>query len=247
MRKFMVAYGIWDKEDMMEHLLSGLKEHAPGDAVLEFYFDACSDRSVERFIEARDRIMEGRPVEMLQGADEIEELSIHNLFMHRLMESDCEALLILQDDMRLTRNVCADANAVMDALGDAVGYMGGRDGYEACYNDAVQSVWSESVLTEVRAQPGEWVIKPFLNIGPMVYPKAVVAKAGFHDTRYRYLWWYDDYCAKSLEAGFSNVLLGTGVEHRKFGKISSTCHYDDSRDSAHDRSLLTRNWSKYGW
>ncbi len=252
-RKFMIAYGVWNKVHMIRWFLEGVAKHASDVDVVAFFFDGCVDGSeVEFDAVAKELLPASIRLIKARSEHEVDELATHNALMRVLIDdTDCDAMLIFQDDMRLERAIHHDLDGLMERYGDKLGYVGGRDGFGPGLSNFLSSVWSESILAKRRLVPGEYIECRSLNIGPVAYTRNVIEQVGLNDDRFAYAWWYCDYCARCEEAGLTNILLGTGVTHKKWGPTPAggtwTKHYDSADDSAADQALLHKKWASIGW
>lgn len=251
MRKYMIGYGIWNKQDMVGWLLEGIGANAQEVAHVRFVFDSCVDDSERNFDGMHHQILlnptpgerENRTAHVTvtkeSSVDVIHEVGIHNALIRFFRdETDCDVLIVPQDDQRIVGPIILRVERLLNKCGGHVGLIGGRDGYLRGLGSMVGSEWSTSTLTE-RLRPGAWVERPYLNSGPLIYRRDVVAKVGNIDTAYEHWYAWDDYCVRCLQAGFTNMLLGTKVRHLRFGRTLTTTYYTDGsqqRDYARFKS-----------
>ena len=114
----------------------------------------------------------------------------------------------------------------------------------------ISSEWSESMISIRRLAPGEHVERPYVNPGPMIYTRKLIESIGYYNMDFRCWYWWNDYCHRSLMAGFVNVLLGTAIQHKKFGKVPAqpkgwTSFYSNGSQVA-DTKLIDGLWGRIG-
>ena len=251
MRRYMVGYGVWNKQDMIGWLIDGVAHHAPEAMHLRFVFDNCTDDSEKNFDLMHRQILYNptpglheMPTHTMCASKESSPALIHETGIHNALirffrdETDYDVLIILQDDQRLTGPIILRLERLLDKCGSGVGLVGGRDGYERGLGSMIGSEWSTSSLKR-RLRPGTWEARPYLNSGPLIYTRVVVTKVGGIDPAYEHWYAWDDYCARCIRAGLTSVLLGTSIRHLKFGRTPTTTYYDDGsvvRDLARFRS-----------
>ncbi|KKK96326.1 hypothetical protein LCGC14_2663900, partial [marine sediment metagenome] len=179
------------------------------------------------------------------------EIGCHFQLMRYFMDyTDCDVLVLPQDDHRFTGPILQHVDAALDAHGGRAGVLGGRDGYELGLQRMMSSEWSESVTAIRRLAPGEHVERPYVNPGPMIYTRELVDAIGYYNMDFRCFYWWNDYCHRSLAAGFVNVLLGTAIQHKKFGKVPEqpegwTSFYTNG-SQVEDAALIDRLWGQIG-
>ncbi len=248
--RYMIGYGVWNKRDMVEWLLSGVAEHAQAAADVVFLFDGCTDDSAKVFDDAAQDALAGRITKMVNKI-ETQEIGCHFQLMRYFIDfTDCDVLVLPQDDQRFVGPILSSVDAVIDRYGDRTGVIGGRDGYEPGLQNMISSEWSESVIAKRRLAPGEFVARPLVNPGPMIFSRKLISSIGFYNMDFRCWYWWNDYCHRASLAGFTNVVLGTEIEHKKFGKPPSpagnwTTYYDNS-SQIEDEALIDRLWGRIG-
>lgn len=249
MVRFVGAYPIWNKVDMIWWLLDGIRQHhKPEEAEWWFLFDDCRDGSREHFDAIAPVVLKGFTYEAWDSPHELREMGCHNAFLDRFSATTAEALVVFQDDQRIDGpGLFGDLDRLSDHYDGQLGYIGGRDGYDHGYANFISSPWVRSdFATDVspRVIVGEWAERISVNPGPLIYPRHVVERIGKLDSeRYKAWYWWDDYAARCREAGFQNFILGTAIEHRFFGRVPiTTIHTDKDGWSAMDREAFRQRW-----
>ena len=253
MRRYMIGYGVWNKQDMVGWLLEGIGYHAPETLEVRFIFDECGDASESNFDLMSSQILANIPqtkhvrVSKASSPTSLHETGVHNALMRHFMgETDCDVLIVPQDDQRICGPIILRLEGMLNHFGDRIGIVGGRDGYESGLSRIIGSEWSESTLQE-RLRPGVWAERSFLNSGPLVYVRAVVDKVGYIDPAYEHWYAWDDYCMRcKYEHGLANAVVGTEIRHLQFGRTLSTSYYSDG-SLAHDHELFQRKWGDKAW
>jgi hypothetical protein len=231
--KYIVAYSVWNKVDMLAWLLSGVVENFnPADTEVVFHFDACSDDSVAAF-EAVAGYWLTRPgfrykvIVTDPSGPQAREVGGHNKILRYAMEeTDAEFIIIAQDDQRFNKPIVDHLVRLSDTYGDTLGVITGRDGYEWGYAQLAGSFWSESAGLLTRLQHGDWLERSCLNTGPLVYTRNVVTKTGYQDEQFCAFYAWDDYALRAKKLGFVNGVLGMDITHAKFGRVTATWWYD---------------------
>jgi hypothetical protein len=226
--RFMVGYSVWEKQDMIGWLLEGIvKSFDPAKTDIVFHFDACADAS-----EANYDAMAGhylwrygkwlpQQTQKISSSVEVREVGGHNRLIQHFMNSNCDMLIVAQDDQRFLKDVCPHLEALHARYGDRLGIVGGRDAYYANYGGFVGSRWSESLVNE-RVDHGQFVERPYMNSGPVAYTRKVVESVGLLDEEFRAYYVWDDYGARAKANGFVNGVMGMDVIHAKFGRTKAT-------------------------
>jgi len=253
MRRYMVGYGIWNKQDMIGWLLEGVGTYTPEATHVRFVFDSCVDDSEKNFDMLSSQIIKNvaRTSHMVVSKEKLatvtHEYGLHNAILrHFMQETDCDVLIIPQDDQRICGPMILRMEGLLDSYRDRIGLIGGRDGYERGLVGIVGSMWSESTLT-ARLQPGIWREATFLNSGPLIYTRKVVEKVGYVDTKYEHWYGWDDYCMRCRHVyGLMNVVVGTEIRHLKFGKVPGTTYYTDG-SLARDYARFKSKWGALAW
>ena len=242
--RHMLGYTVWNKIDMLTWLLEGIVNNFdPAQTEIAFHFDACEDQSqvvfdslVPYWLHVRGK-WKLEHVHKIVSETEVRELGGHNKLLDAFLASNCDFLLVAQDDQHWNASPVEHLERLAGHYGERLGLIGGRDGYTAGYGSFTGSFWSESAVQR-RLQPGEWVELPYQNSGPNIYNRHLVEKVGKLDDQFvaHYVW--DDYGARALKEGFVNGILGMNVTHAKFGRVKAMSHHWLTTSGA-DRARLT--------
>lgn len=247
--KFVVAYTIWNKVDMLSWLLEGIiKNFSPTNTEVVFHFDGCTDGSdqvintlIPYWLERRGGFKLSQ-FHAIISPSEVREVGGHNECMRWFMaHQPADFLIVCQDDQQWQNSPCVFLEQLGTQYGDKLGLIGGRDAYRGGgYADFTGSMWSESAVQR-RVRHGEFVALPHMNSGPVVYNPRLIEKVGYLDEQFRAYYVWDDYGQRSINAGFVNGVMGMDVIHAKFGRVKATewCDY-----SGQDYALRQR---KHGW
>jgi len=230
---------------MIIPLMKAIEEHVPDDTLVEFMFDDPQDNSVDNFkAYAKKSRREWLSVVF---ADEVQEIYTHRYAMAHGAELGCRAVICYQDDMRLTGPIIEHVEAMLDHYGEGIGIAGGRDGYDGGYNQMVSAKWSESANITRRLENGEHAPARFLNPGPMIYPMSTYAKVGALPEGFKHFYVWDAYCGMCMDKSLQNVVIGTALEHKKFGKVLTSTFYAGNagaEDMAQLMVIAGAQWSK---
>jgi len=242
--KYLITFSIWNKEDMITTLMDAIEEHTPDDTLVHFMFDDPQDKSVDNF-KAHAKKSEREWAHTVFN-DEVQEIYTHRHAMTLGAELGCRAVICYQDDMRLTGPIIEHVEAMLDHYGDTIGIAGGRDGYDGGYHNMISSRWSESVNIVRWLTNGEHAPSRFLNPGPMIYPMSTYEKVGPLPKGFKHFYIWDAYCGMCLSKGLQNVVIGTSLEHKKFGKVLASTFYSGNagaEDMAQMLSIAGQQWS----
>ena len=222
--KYLIAVPVWNKEGMIEWMLRGLAENInPEEAEILFYFDACRDQSEENFKNLAPDILSEFKYSHFSGTSPQEERGCHYLLIDRFMKTDCDVMLVTQDDNRLqSQTILQDLTKLITSLGDQVGFIGGRDGYNAGYQDMISSPFSASVLARSKLPIGGYALRDSVNPGPLVYCRSLVEILGNHNPVFKTWYWWDDYSLRAKAVGLQNAVLGMDILHMKFGSFAES-------------------------
>ncbi|GAG08438.1 unnamed protein product, partial [marine sediment metagenome] len=209
--KYLIAYSIWNKEDMIVPLMQAIEKHVPNEVLVEFMFDDPQDRSVDNF--KAHAAKSGREWLHKVFDKEVQEIQTHRYAMAHGAELGCRAVVCYQDDMRLTGPIIEPVEAMLDYYGEGIGIAGGRDGYDGGYNNMISSSWSESASATRRLENGAHVPAQFLNPGPMIYPMITYAKVGPLPQGFKHFYVWDAYCGMCIDKSLQNAVIGTALEH----------------------------------
>jgi len=246
MRKYLIGMGVWNKRDMIPWLVSGLSEHARGAAEIAVVFDSCVDGSEARFDEVSREITGPRVTKMRSRGEELNEIGVDDVLMHYFVnDTDCDALVVLHDDQRLTGPMLLQLDGALDEIGEDAGFIGGRDGYHPNLRGMVSSEWSESTLAERRLRDGEWARRPLVNPAPLVWTRRAIERVGRLNREFEAFYWWNDYAHRCILAGLTNAIMGTPITHMKFGGVPKTKYVGDG-SQARDAARVERIWGRIG-
>lgn len=234
----MIGYSIWCKRDMLAWLLSGVVENfEPANTEFAIHFDSCDDGSQESYNRMRDfwLVNRGFKDHVLSSDVETREVGGHNALLKLFMASQCDTLIVAQDDQRFESPYACHIEKLSLEIPN-LGVIGGRDGYEAGYGQFTGSRWSESAGIE-KIGVGEVRERSYLNSGPITYNRNLVEKVGFLDEEFCSFYIWDDYGARAKKAGLRNFVVGSDITHAKFGHMKNTWWYDGNQ-SAKDSARL---------
>lgn len=218
--KAMIGVGIFEKEDMIEWHLRGISENFPQGTEVVFYFEACKDGSEAQFDKLAPEILIGKKFSKGSYTEHLLEVGVHCWLIDRFLESDCDVLVIPQDDNRFTQSIMTSLHTLWDRYGTRLGWISGRDGYGYGYSGMVCSPFSDSNATKRCLPIGDFEEVLMMNTGPVVYFRHVVKKVGKPDTSLPWFFW-DDLCLRCHENGMVNVLLSMPALHTKFGRVGN--------------------------
>lgn len=239
--KLFVGYTVFNKVDMLIWLLDGIIQHFdPAKTEVGFFFDASEDGSLEHFECVRKCWLEDRGfrVTCMNSPEEVRELGGHNKLLKHFMEStDCEMMIAPQDDQKFQQPFLPHLERICAHYGERLGVIGGRDGYLINFTQMAGSKWSASNVHQW-LDHGQIVEKPMINSGPVIYHRSLVDRIGYLDEKFHAFYVWDDYGQRALKAGLTNLVMGTDMEHAKFGRAKQTSFYVDTSISARDIALL---------
>ncbi len=242
--KYMLGVPVWNKVDMLSWLLDGIRRHCDHKRCeVVFYFDACTDSCQHAYDLMRDFFLVNHGFKnfSFSGNEEVGEVGGHCRLIERFMATNCDVLIVPQDDQRLEANLLPCVDALFEKHGDGVGVIGGRDGFFRGYKNMCSSEWSESADCVTRLKHGEYVARPYVNSGPVIYNRRLIEKIGMPDREFKAFYVWDDYAERASRAGFSNFVMGMDVTHGKFGRLSASKFYEPEVQK-HDRDLLFKKW-----
>lgn len=247
MRRFLIAYGIWNRADMVGTICFGVHRGTPAGRVETlFVFDHCKDDSALQHARYARNVLECHgplpPIELAEG--EHDEVPIHNHALRVMMERGLDAAIVFQEDQIMVpgRDLIAHVDRLLDTYGDKLGVVGGRDGFGHGCTEMVGSAWSVSSLQR-RLAPGEFAARPLSNRGPVIYPRKLVETVGVVDPLNEYDVWFTeiDYCNRAHRAGFVNGVMGTDLTDWRWGQGVATDHYNPGRH-LRDLETMKRKW-----
>jgi hypothetical protein len=243
MIKPMIGVGVFGKQDMISWLLDGITQCFPPDSEVVFFFEACTDASMINFLTLAPSRLKDYIWSCSASEFHILEHGVHCWMIDRFMESDCDVLVIPHDDNKFLNPYVLDhIEKLMDKYGDRLGWIGGRDGYDASYANMISSPFSASNIARAKIGIGEHAERSQLNTGPMVYTRQLITKIGKPDLGYEGWYWWDDYSLKSKHHGLQNILLGMDCLHEKFGQVQNNHGLFNGDLVARDLKKLITKW-----
>lgn len=242
--KAMIGYGWFDKRDMMEWALTGIRDNFPKESEVCFYFEACKDDSKAEYLRLYPDIIGDFERNWHGGWHEHKnEAGVHNTLITWFMDSDCDVLIVPQDDNRFQRPLLPDLEKLWAQYGTDLGWIGGRDGHDFGYASMLSSPFSESTGSDKTTVPiGEHREVKMLNTGPVVYFRHVIEKVGLPDPDLPWYWW-SDYSLRCHHAGLKNILLSMDCLHEKFGRVGNNPALYDGALVAHCLKTFNERWA----
>jgi len=246
MRKYMIGYTIWNRQDQIGWALDGIVEHCPTVSNVQFIFDACEDESEKMFDLMAPQLLRAIPFTK-QTANDVGEAGTHDMLMRQFMETDCDVLIIMQHDQRFASPAFSKLDEVLDVYGDTIGLIGCRIGYEVNWSDRVGSRWGLG-KTGVMLEEGRWAEKSYVNTGPVVYSRSLIEKVGFIDLEFKHWYIAEDYCARSHhEHKLKNVVVDIPIRHMNFGRLKATDVAYRPGIRGVDGNRMYDKWKQLGW
>lgn len=228
--KAMIGVGWFQKPDMIEWILSGIRENFPEGTHVSFYFEDNNyeDWAVYSKLVGVKGALEGFGSDADGAKGHILEHGVHRRFIERFMQTDFDVLIIPHDDNRFQRPLLPDLEMLWERYGENLGWIGGRDGHGDGYSNMVCSPFSQSTGAEKEVLPiGEYREVKMMNTGPVVYFRHVVEKVGLPDADMEWYWW-SAMSMRCHNAGLTNILLSMDCLHEKFGRCGHNPDlYDD--------------------
>lgn len=216
--KAMIGYGVFRKPDMLQWYMDGMLEHFPG-AMRHFHFEACDNDMIDAY-KALGPEFKYPHSTLSTSKAHILEHGVHRLLIERFMATDCDVLIVPQDDNRFQQPIMVDLELLWAHYGTDLGWISGRDGHGFGYADMVCSPFSDSNATKTALPIGEHREVLMMNTGPVVYFRHVIEKVGLPDPDMPWYWW-SDYSLKCHHAGLKNIVLSMDCLHEKFGRIGN--------------------------
>jgi len=247
-RKYMIGYGVWNKQDMVAWMIDGVAEWVPTASQVRFAFDHCTDDSEMMFDMCAGCLLgSSKVITKDTGPHVKDEIGIHNaLLRYFIEETDCDVLVIPQDDQRFSGPVVPRLEPMLHQLGSKVGVVGARFGYEFGLKSGIASQWSASV-DRANLPVGGWAECTYLNTGPIIYPRSTVEKVGYLDEQFEHWFIWEDYCARCKhEGGLTNVVVDIDMRHVHFGRRTGSSYYTD-KSSTRDHKRMHKKWGRLGW
>jgi len=221
--KYLITFSVWNKQDMITALMDAVEKHVSDTVLVEFMFDDPQDKSVDNF-KAYAKKSKRKWLHTVFDR-EVQEIHTHRVAMQHGAEWGCRAVICYQDDMFIMAPIIEHVEDMLDYYGDSIGIAGGRDGYAGGHNNMISSHWSESAGTKSELDPGEHKVVSFLNPGPMIYPMTTYKTVGPLPIGFKHFYVWDAYCGMCTDKGLKNVVMGTSIEHKKFGKVLASTFY----------------------
>lgn len=232
MRKYLLGYSVWDKQDMIVEIMEGIRDNiSPERVELFFIFDGCTDNSIDVFNKNYDIVLSNFIKRTQINITEKFEAQCHNIFLDYLLTKELSAAIIFQDDVFIKQpTLLSDIDKILDMYGDKIGVIGGRDGFEKMFKDSTGSHWSEPKDIRIKnLNMGEYVAVKMINFGPVIYPISTVKKVGLLDVNtFKFFYLDIDYSLRCSKQDLKNVVMGTEMEHKKYGKYSESSVYNNS-------------------
>lgn len=248
--KIVLAYPIWAAgPEMVEWFMAGIEQSFDPDSTsLAFYLDEARPGAQDWINEAARK--HARQFKRVVGMSEqsVRDLACHNWFIkHFMTETDADALIVAQDDIRFQSfTVARNLARVLDEYGNGVGYVGMREGYGKHYHKICGSPFDAKHAKAMELRPGVFQEALMVNPGPLVYVRSTVAKIGDLDSAYRDWYWWDDYSLRASHNKLTNVVLSIDALHQKFGSVRASSVAGDADGWApKDLVLLNSRWSPH--
>lgn len=222
----MVGYGIWNKVDMISWLLEGIVRNFDSSMTeVGVVFDSCYDGSIDAFNNMRQYWLDNRgyPVRSHSSSSELFESGIHSRLIDMFLDSSCDLLVVAQDDQRFLSSMSSMIDKIFDSH-DRVGIIGGRDGFNVPYENMVAARHSQSMSVSRRLQPLEFHPCVFVNSGPIIYSRKVLAECGKPVSGMIFYVW-EEYSLRANKRGFQNFVADMDIEHAKFGRVVASRVY----------------------
>jgi len=220
--KAMIGYGVFQKPDMFPWYMTGIRENFPPDTVVRFYHEATTLEFPEHVLcgFAAHDTLDGWDFAQSGSEAHLLEHGVHRHLIQQFMETDCDVLIIPQDDNRFERPLLPDLQKLWDKYGTDLGWISGRDGHGFGYEGMVCSPFSDSGAEKEKLPIGEYREVMMMNTGPVVYFRHVIEKCGWPDKDLPWYWW-SDYSLHCHNHGLKNILLSMDCLHEKFGRCGS--------------------------
>jgi hypothetical protein len=243
----VIGYGVFAKRDMFRWYMEGIRENFQPETIVRFYHEACdTDDGYAEYLKLKDDVLAGWDVNSGGAPEHILEHGVHRYLIERFLETDCDVLIVPQDDNRFQRPLLPDLQKLWDIYGTSLGWISGRDGHGLGYADMVCSPFSDSNSTKTKLPIGEYREVLMMNTGPVVYFRHVIEKVGLPDPDMPWYWW-SDYSLRCKQAGLTNILLSMSCLHEKFGRIGNNPDLFKPELVADCLRRFNERWSKvYG-
>ncbi len=249
--KAMVGVGVFHKPDMIEWMVRGIAENFPKNTVVKFYFEA-DGKEPEDIPNSFDQFIRHELILNIAGIDDtgvwgstrdnILEHGVHRKLIEAFMTTDCDVLIIPQDDNRFQRPLLPDLERLWAQYGEKLGWISGRDGYDFGYSNMVCSPFSDSNSTKTKLPIGDHREVTMMNTGPVVYFRHVIEKVGMPPADMAWYWW-DFWSLQCHTAGLTNILLSMDCLHEKFGRIGNNPGLFNDALVAANLKTLNERWA----
>lgn len=243
--KYLLAYVIWNKVNMLDWIADGIVESFnPDEADLHFILDNSTDGSLEKIKELTDSKLQAFTSIYTGYLKETYKFTCQNQAMKWCVALNYRAVICPQDDQKIIdKNLIKNIDNLFNIYGEKLGVIGLRDGFEFGYNDMISSGWSESIISKLpRLKNGEHAERTIVNDGGLIYPNHLIKAIGYHDTEtYKRFFIEDDYCMKVKQAGFTNVVLGNSLIHDK--QLASFESTNTSDLAEKDLAAFKKKWN----
>ena len=235
MKGFTIGYTIFNKQALIPKLIWGIKDLLNEDDEAIFLFDACTDKSLEKFQTARKFLK--CQVKVIIPEEELFETKANNRI---LKEATGDIVILFQDDIvNQDPELKEKISKVIEHYGeDKLGLLGGRSGYELDkdFNQCKRVSNWEHLPGQYGYRLKEWEFKPrtIVNRGPIVLTRSLINEVGYFCERYAPQWCDDaDYCCETkFKYGRENVVFQCSVfSPLKWGATRTT-------------SKLKKNWGE---
>ena len=244
---YMIGYGFWNRRDQVFWAMDGIAEYCGKASMVCATFDACKDNSEDIFDGTCGLTLEKTPTKKIpiRGKDEI---GIHNTIMREFLQSGLDALIVMHDDQRFAGLTFPILDDILDEYGRTLGIVGGRAGYEVGVSKVIGSRWSAAHHRD-QLLPGTWTERPYVNTGPIVYPRATVERIGYLDEQFEHWFIWEDYAARCAVHKLKTVVADIPVRHTKFGTgpLRVTCSYYNDGSHRRDHERMKKKWPRLGW
>lgn len=245
--KYLLAYVIWNKVNMLDWIVDGIVESFnPKDVDLLFVLDNPVDGSKEKLFFIQNEKLKNFNFIKQELYPEQYKFRCQNYAMKYTVEHNYKAVLMPQDDQKITdKNLISNIEKIINQYGDKLGLIGMRDGFNFGYGEMISSEWSESTLSTRRLKNGEFAESKLLNDGGLIYTTELIKKIGYHDVEtFKRFYIEDDYCARAhYDYGLTNIVMGNDLIHKKENASFNSDHYDEKKFfSQHDLHEFTKRW-----
>ncbi len=202
---FSIAYTIYNKGYLIESILRSLSPL--NDCQVLFFFDNCSDNSLEEFKRHHHLVKNVRA--FVNASYDFFEVRANNFL---LKMSETPYCILVQDDVVL-KDVDSILSTALEIFNSnlKVGLIGFKDGYEMeianQYYNFISAPWSTSKSKNAVLSPGKYENRTFINRGPLCLSREVLKDVGCFDEKFYPLFWDDnDLSLRCVKSGFKNYV-----------------------------------------